>query len=273
MAWQVDWAGVLTGQPLQWIISGLLATLYITLIGSSLATLVTLLMLSLRLTPGRLGRGLVAVYVSVFRNTPLLVQLLFWYFAAWSVLPQYWRLYIGDIHPWATLPGDVDWLAPEFLCASWGLALFGAAFLIEEIQAGLNSVPSGQTEAALSQGLSQWQIFRHVLLPQALINAWQPLVGQYLNLMKLSSLASGISFAELTYQIGHVESYNAHALEAFAIGTGLYLLLGLLMGWLMRLLGPKRLDRDRSPPAAVIEVAEPVSVPTRLPVKGGTHEL
>jgi polar amino acid transport system permease protein len=49
---------------------------------------------------------------------------------------------------------------------------------------------------------------RHILLPQGLANAWQPIIGQYLNLMKLSSLASGIGFAELTYQAAN-ESYNA----------------------------------------------------------------
>lgn len=272
MAWHLDWAGVLTGQPLRWILSGFMATLYITLIGSILATLVTLLMLGLRLAPGRFGRGLVAVFVSIFRNTPLLVQLLFWYFAAWSVLPQSWRWYIGDIHPWAMLPGDVAWLAPEFLCAGWGLALFSAAFLIEEIQAGLNSVPAGQTEAALSQGFSQWQLLRHVLLPQGLINAWQPLIGQYLNLMKLSSLASGISFAELTYQIGHVESYNAHALEGFAVGTALYLLLGLILGSLMLWLGPKRPDRRR--PRLILNQAAPLAVPDAQDAfKEGRHDL
>ncbi len=68
------------------------------------------------------------------------------------------------------------------------------------------------------------------MLPQALANAWQPIVGQYLNLMKLSSLASAIGFAELTYQVRQIESYNAHALEAFAVGTVLYLLFGLALG-------------------------------------------
>ncbi|WP_413734142.1 amino acid ABC transporter permease [Sodalis sp. RH21] len=272
MAWHLDWAGVLTGQPWQWIVSGFMATLYVTLIGSLLATLITVLMLSLRLAPGRLGRGLAAAYVSVFRNTPLLVQLLFWYFAAWGMLPQSLRFYIGDMHPWANLPGNVAWLTPEFLCACWGLALFSAAFLIEEIQAGLNSVPAGQTEAALSQGFSQWHILRNVLLPQGLINAWQPLVGQYLNLMKLSSLASGISFAELTYQVGRVESYNAHALEGFAVGTGLYLLLGVLMGGLMLLLGPKRRDR-RQPLLAVLDADGLMEPPSDAALKGTRHDV
>ncbi|TKI07742.1 amino acid ABC transporter permease [Martelella alba] len=255
MHWQLDWAGVLSGQPLAWLMTGFLTTLYVTLASSLLATLITLAMLALRLAPGRLARGAAALYVSIFRNTPLLVQLLFWYFAAWGLLPPTWRGYIGMPHPWATLPPDVAWLTPEFLCAAWGLALFSAAFMVEEVQAGLNAVPAGQTEAAVAQGFDRWRILRCILLPQGLANAWQPLVGQYLNVMKLSSLASGIGFAELTYQISRIESYNAHALEAFAVGTLLYLLLGMAMGILMPLLGPRRRDRRR--PAAVHTLESP----------------
>jgi len=240
MNWHHDWAGVLTGQPLQWIISGFLTTLYVSIVGSLLATLLTVLLLALRMSSSRLARGAVAVFVSVFRNTPLLVQLLFWYFAAYGALPQSWRFYIGDNHPWATFPGNIAWLTPEFLCAAWGLALFTAAFLVEEVQAGLNSVPKGQTEAAISQGFSRKTLLLSILLPQALINAWQPITGQYLNLMKLSSLATGIGFSELTYQVSQIESYNAHAFEGFAVGTLLYLALGLILGWLMTAFGPKR---------------------------------
>lgn len=240
MNWHPDWAGVLTGQPLQWIISGFLTTLYVSIIGSLLATLLVILLIALRLSTSRLARGVVAAFVSVFRNTPLLVQLLFWYFAAYGALPQSWRFYIGDNHPWATFPGNIAWLTPEFLCAAWGLALFTAAFLVEEVQAGLNSVPRGQTEAAISQGFSRKTLLLSILLPQALINAWQPITGQYLNLMKLSSLATGIGFSELTYQVSQIESYNAHAFEGFAVGTLLYLALGLFLGGLMTAFGPKR---------------------------------
>lgn len=240
MNWHPDWAGVLTGQPLQWIISGFLTTLYVSIVGSLLATLLTVLLLALRMSSSRLARGAVAAFVSVFRNTPLLVQLLFWYFAAYGALPQSWRFYIGDNHPWASFPGNIAWLTPEFLCAAWGLALFTAAFLVEEVQAGLNSVPKGQTEAAISQGFSRKTLLLSIILPQALINAWQPITGQYLNLMKLSSLATGIGFSELTYQVSQIESYNAHAFEGFAVGTLLYLALGLILGWLMTAFGPKR---------------------------------
>lgn len=240
MIWHPDWAGVLTGQPLQWIISGFLTTLYVSIAGSVLATLLVVLLIALRLSQSRLARGAVAAFVSVFRNTPLLVQLLFWYFAAYGALPQSWRFYIGDTHAWAVFPGKIAWLTPEYLCAAWGLGLFTAAFLVEEVQAGLNSVPKGQTEAAISQGFSRKTLLLSILLPQALTNAWQPITGQYLNLMKLSSLATGIGFSELTYQVSQIESYNAHAFEGFAVGTLLYLVLGMILGGLMTVLGPKR---------------------------------
>ncbi|WP_072568215.1 amino acid ABC transporter permease [Enterobacter sp. SA187] len=233
MNFHPDWAGVLTGQPAQWILSGFLTTVWVTLAGMLLATLLTVLLLALRLTGGRVGRDVVAVWVSLFRNTPLLVQLLFWYFAAWNLLPLAFRQYVNDEHVFSVLPGDVWWFTPEFLSSAWALGLFTAAFLVEEIQSGLHAVPRGQVEAATAQGFSPLALFRWILLPQGLKNAWQPVVGQYLNLMKLSSLATGIGFAELTYQTRQIESYNAHALEAFAIGSALYLLLGLVMSLLL----------------------------------------
>jgi polar amino acid transport system permease protein len=235
MGIHLDWAGVFTGQPAQWLTSGFLTTIWVTVVGIILATAMTVFLLALRLAGGKVGRAVVAGWVSLFRNTPLLVQLLFWYFAAWNVLPQAFRQYVNDDHVFSILPGDVWWFTPEFLSSAWALGLFTAAFLVEEIQAGLHAVPRGQIEAAKSQGFSDLALFRWVLLPQGLENAWQPVVGQYLNLMKLSSLATGIGFAELTYQTRQIESFNAHALEAFTVGSVLYLALGLLMSLLFNL--------------------------------------
>lgn len=235
MGIHLDWTGVFTGQPAQWLLSGFLTTIWVTIVGVLLATLLTVLLLALRLAGGGVGRAMVACWVSLFRNTPLLVQILFWYFAAWNVLPEGFRQYVNDDHAFSILPGDVWWFTPEFLSSAWALGLFTAAFLVEEIQTGLLAVPKGQIEAAKSQGFSDLSLFRWVLLPQGLNNAWQPVVGQYLNLMKLSSLATGIGFAELTYQTRQIESYNAHALEAFTVGSVLYLALGLVMSLLFNL--------------------------------------
>ena len=247
----LDWHGVLTGQPLQWILSGFLTTLWVTLAGVILASLLALLFLLLRLSGGRAGHAIVSGWVSLFRNTPLLVQLLFWYFAAWNGLPQALRELVNADHSWSILPGNVWWFAPEFLCSAWGLGVFTSAFLIEEMESGLRSVPDGQREAALAQGFSAWRLFRYILLPQGLANAWQPIVGQYLNLMKLSSLASGIGFAELTYQVRQIESYNAHALEAFSVGTVLYLVTGVAIGLILARTGPSIKKRTRRSRAAI----------------------
>ncbi|PKE42559.1 hypothetical protein B4U24_19150, partial [Klebsiella pneumoniae] len=116
----LDWHGVLSGQPLQWIISGFLTTIWVSVAGILLATLLAVLLLALRLGGGRAGRGLVAAWVSLFRNTPLLVQLLFWYFAAWNLLPLAVKEVVNDEHAWSILPGNVWWLTPEFLCSMWG---------------------------------------------------------------------------------------------------------------------------------------------------------
>ena len=177
----LDWQGVLAGQPLHWILSGFLTTLWVTLAGIMLASLLALFFMLLRLSGGLLGTS------------------------------------------------------------------FTSAFLIEEVESGLRSVPAGQREAALAQGFSSWRLFRYILLPQGLANAWQPVVGQYLNLMKLSSLASGIGFAELTYQVRQIESYNAHALEAFTVGTVLYLLTGMVTGSVLVRLGPHSGRKNHDP--------------------------
>jgi polar amino acid transport system permease protein len=224
-----DWPGVLSGQPLQWLVNGLAVTLAVTVAGSAWASVVAILLALGRRSSSKGLSALTTGFVAVFRNTPLLVQLLAWYFVGFGLLPAGLRSWLLDDHPWAVLPGQVSLFAPEFLAGAFGLGIFSGTFLSEEIRAGLNAVPLGQTEAALSQGLSRWDIFARVLLPQALNNARQPIVGQYLNLMKVSAIACSVGLAELTYQTRVVESYNSHAFEAFAVGTALYLILGFVL--------------------------------------------
>jgi len=234
----LDFSAVLAGQPGQWLLSGLLMTLYVTIAGSLIATVLAVVLLALRIAPSRALNGIAVAIIEVFRNTPILVQFMFWYFAAFGLLPRAVRDFVTADHTWAVLPVKNVVLAPEFLAAAWGLGVFIAAFLAEELRAGLNAVPKGQTEAAISQGFTYGETLRLILLPQALANCWQPLVTQYLNLMKLSSIASAIGLAEITYQVRQVESYNSHAFEAFAVGTAFYLLIGLALGQALGALGP-----------------------------------
>ena len=237
-----DWVGVLAGKPAAWLVTGVLTTAYVTLVAGLIATVLAMLIFAARVARTPLARWPATALIEVFRDTPLLVQLLFWYFGAFVLLPRPARVWLSDDHTWATLPGGVGAMTPEFLAGAWGLALFSAVFIAEELRTGLLAVPRGQGEAAASQGFGPWAILWDVLLPQALRNAWQPVVGQYLNLMKLSSLATAIGLGEITYQVRQIESYNSHALEAFAVGTALYLLFGVVMAQAFFHLGPTPLD-------------------------------
>ena len=229
----LDWAGVLSGAPARWIASGLVVCALSTLIASLAATAIAFALLALRISPLRPLRAVASAVIDVLCNTPLLVQLFFWYFAAYPVLPETVRSAIIGDHGWISGSGELRLLTPEFVSATWAMAWFGGAFLAEELRTGLLAVPRAQYTAALSLGLRHREAFRYVLFPQALHNAWQPMVGQYLNLMKLSSLASAIGLAELTYRVREIEAFNAHALEAYAVGSALYLLLGLAMSQIL----------------------------------------
>jgi polar amino acid transport system permease protein len=229
MGLPVDWSGVLKGLPLQWLLSGLAVTLAVTLVAGLVASAVAVALVALRLSPVAPVRLATRAVVSLIRNTPLLIQLLVWYFVGFGILPPDLKMWMTNDHAWAVLPGKVSMVAPEFACSAWGVGLFIGVFLSEEIRAGLNAVAPGQREAAASQGLNAWDTLTAILLPQALKNAYQPVVGQYLNLMKLTSITCSIGLAEITYQARQIESFNSHAFEAFAAGTLLYLGIGFVL--------------------------------------------
>jgi polar amino acid transport system permease protein len=229
MGFAIDWSGALTGQPRIWLLCGLAVTLAITLVAGAIATVLAVILTALRLSPVAPVRGATRALVSLVRNTPLLIQLMVWYFVGFGLLPMGVKAWMTGDHPWAVLPGNVSVCAPEFAASAWGVGLFIGVFLSEELRAGLNAVAPGQREAAASQGLGAWDTLTAILLPQALRNAYQPVVGQYLNLMKLTSITCSIGLAEITYQARHIESFNSHAFEAFAAGTLLYLALGLVL--------------------------------------------
>lgn len=233
-----DWAGVLSGDPLLWLVNGLWVTLAVTAVAAVGATLAAVALTALKLSSSRLLRGAAASVSALFLHTPLLLQLLVWYFVGFPLLPDGLKTWLLADHPWATLAGGVSLFAPEFLASAWGLSLFIGAFLAQELQAGLNAVAPGQREAAVAQGLPSRTILFEILLPQALTNARQPLVGQYLNLFKLTSIACSVGLGEITYQTRLIESYNSHAFEAFAVGTLVYLTIGFALERL--LLGRRR---------------------------------
>ncbi len=133
-----------------------------------LASLLALLFMLLRLSGGRPGNAVVSSWVSLFRNTPLLVQLLFWYFAAWNGLPQAFRDAVNADHSWVNSARRRLVVYARIFMFCLGVGRLYLAFFNRRGGSGLRSVPAGQREAALAQGFSAWRLFRYILLPQGL---------------------------------------------------------------------------------------------------------
>ena len=215
---------------------GLLNTLRVSCIAIVICTLWGTLLGIGRLSNNALARGLCYAYTEVFRNIPLLLQLLMWYVVLVELMPDTetplrfrdWALLSkeGLALPWFMSEGLT--LSPEFLALTWGLTLYTSAFVAEVVRSGIQSVPIGQIEAALSIGLSPWQRLRLVILPQALRLIVPPLTNQYLNAIKNSSLAVAIGYPDLVSISNTTLNQTGRAVECIAIVMAVYLTLSLL---------------------------------------------
>ncbi|MER8405381.1 amino acid ABC transporter permease [Mesorhizobium sp. M1307] len=162
----------------------------------------------------------IGVYVEVIRNTPFLVQLFFIFFG---------------------LPSIGVRLDPV-LAAMLAMTLNMAAYTIEIVGAGLDAVPSGQTEAALALGLRPRQVFIKIVLPQALKVIYPALTSQIVIMMLESAVVSQIAVRELTYEADMLQARTFRAFETYFVVTMVYLILSiglrrLLVGGGRRLLG------------------------------------
>ncbi|MGL9750552.1 MAG: amino acid ABC transporter permease [Symbiopectobacterium sp.] len=224
--------GLLASRYLSWLWHGFSLTLWLSLCVIVLSTLLGMVLASARDSHRSFLRWPVIAYSALFRNTPLLVQLFFWYFGATQLLP-------GSLLQWLNSPHDVaiagqvlSWPSFEFLAGLIGLTLYSSAFIAEEIRAGIGGVARGQKHASLALGLTPWQAMHYVVLPQALKIAMSPLLGQYMNIIKNSSLTMTIGVAELSYASRQVETETLRTFQAFGVATVLYIaIIALIEGW------------------------------------------
>jgi len=208
---------------LRWLLDGFLMSLGLSALACLLATALGAPLAIARLARSRYWSWPARAYLALFRNTPLLVQLFFWYFGVPALLPE-------DLVAWLNTPHELTpggfplaWPSFEFLAAAWGLTLYTTAFVAEELRAGIASVRPQQHAAGLALGLRPMQVWRLVVLPQALRTALPPLLGQYMNALKNSSLAMAIGLAELSYASRQVETETFKTFQAFGIATLLYI--------------------------------------------------
>ena len=217
-----DWAIITSGQYFEWILSGVKVTLQLSVVSVALSFILGLLIAVMRMSNVKPILWFSHAYLEFFRNTPLLVQIFFWYFGSYKILPMVVN----------------DWLNSmnfEFAAAVIALTIYTSAFIAEDIRSGVRSIPKEQMEAARSSGFSYLRSMYYIILPQAVRLTIPPLINQFLNLTKNSSLAMTIGVAELTYQARQVESYTFKGFEAFTAATLVYLGLSLIITWLVML--------------------------------------
>ncbi|MFD0709476.1 amino acid ABC transporter permease [Photorhabdus akhurstii] len=223
---------LLAPQYLGWLWQGFLITLWISACTVVASTLLGFALAAARDSQLKILRWSVTAYTTLFRNTPLLVQLFFWYFASGQILPQEVMLWLNTPHEINLLGLPLVWPSFEFLAGFIGLTLYSAPFVAEELRAGIQGVGRGQKYAAHALGLTGWQAMRYVVLPQALKIATPPLLGQYMNIVKNSSLTMAIGVAELSYASRQVETETLKTFEAFGVATVLYIAtIAVMEGW------------------------------------------
>lgn len=215
---------LLAPRYLQWLLDGFLLTLALSLLVCILATALGGLLAIARLSRRRWLLWPARAYLASLRNTPLLVQLFFWYFGVASMLPENMVSWLNMPHSVALGSWELNWPSFEFIAGAWGVTLYTSAFIAEEFRAGIASVRTQQWQAGMALGLRDSQVWRYVVLPQALRTALPPLLGQYMNALKNTSLAMAIGLAELSYASRQVETETFKTFQAFGIATLLYVL-------------------------------------------------
>ena len=220
------------------LLVGLISSLRIAIMSILLTTIVGITAGISRLSDNWLVRKISFVYVEIFRNTPLLLQLLFWYFAIFLSFPKAENKisFLGLANfsqngiefPWFTL-------SPEFSSLLLGLTFYTGAFIAEIVRGGIKSVPQGQWEAAKSLGLKPGLAMQLVIFPQALRVIIPPLTSQYLSLTKNSSLAIAIGYPDIYFVASTTFNQTGKAVEVMLLIMITYLILSLVISLIMNL--------------------------------------
>jgi polar amino acid transport system permease protein len=222
--------GWITNPRMQWgtvgeflfspvIMEGLRTTLLLTFLAMALGIVGGVVLAILRMSANPILSRLSWCYIWLFRGTPLLVQLLFWYFLS-AVVPT-----IGLGIPWGPtfVQADTNDLITQLTAAVLGLGLHEAAYMAEIVRAGITSVDDGQNEAAQALGMSRGQTLRRIVLPQALRIIIPPTGNQVISMLKTTSLVFAIAVPELLTSIQGIYSRNFQQVPLLVVACFWYL--------------------------------------------------
>jgi glutamate/aspartate transport system permease protein len=209
MAW--DWQVFLNDDGggrtyLQWMMDAWGWTLSVAGASWVVAVVVGALIGTLRTLPNSPWLVRIAnVWVELFRNIPLLVQIFLWYFVVPKLFPA-----MKDL--------------PGFVLVVFALGFFTSARIAEQVRAGIQALPRGQRYAGMAMGFTTAQTYRYVLLPMAVRIIMPPLTSESMNLLKNSSVAFAVSIAELTMFAMQAQEETSRGIEIYLAVTALYAL-------------------------------------------------
>ncbi|WP_284777874.1 amino acid ABC transporter permease [Agrobacterium sp. lyk4-40-TYG-31] len=216
MGYSLDFGSVLTGEHLRWLLSGIFITVQLTIATWLLAFVIAVILAVVRMSGFKPAEWLVSAYVEIHQNIPLLVQVMFWYFAMPELLPESARMWLNERNS-------------EFILAWLALAFCFAAYMSEALRSGLRAIPRTQYEAGRVLGFGFLRTMRYIVVPQAIRIAAPPLLNSSLLLFKNTSIAMAIGVHELTYQSRQIESDTFRTFEVFAVTTAIYLVISFII--------------------------------------------
>ncbi|WP_158941097.1 amino acid ABC transporter permease [Burkholderia sp. S171] len=213
---QIDWAVVGRFLTAKSILKGLGNTIVMTILAMALGIVLGVIIAIMRLSTNPVMQAVAHGYVWLFRGTPVILQLLLWF-------------NLALVFPVMGIPGlfefrTVDIMTP-FLAALLGLGINQGAYTSEVVRAGLLSVDTGQYEAAKSIGMPKLQALRRVILPQAMRVIVPPIGNELIGMVKLTSLASVIQYAEMLHSAENIYYANARVIELLMVAGVWYLVI------------------------------------------------
>jgi polar amino acid transport system permease protein len=209
-------AGDILGVKEQWraglLMQGLGLTIQVSVIATVFGVLIGLFAGIARVSANPFFRWTAVTYVEIIRGSPLLVQIFIWYFVLGTLINSILVRY------------DISQISPLWYGVA-SMATFAGAYVAEIVRAGIQSIHRGQNEAARSLGMSYAQSMIHVILPQAIRRILPPLAGEFISLIKDSSLLGIIAIRELTKATREVVTTSLQAFELWFVCALLYLIL------------------------------------------------
>jgi len=233
-----QWHVVLKYLTAKTVMTGFAWTLALTAASMTIGIVLGVIAALMRQSPNPIVSLVAASYIWLFRGTPVLVQLIFWY----NLAALYQHIEIGLPFLPALVSIPTNTLITPIVAALLGLGLNEGAYMAEIVRGGLLSVDPGQREAAYSLGLTPARTIRRIILPQALRIIVPPTGNEVVGMLKATSLVSTLAISDLLYSVQGIYGRTFETIPLLIVASIWYLLASTLLSVVQRLL-ERRLDR------------------------------